>query len=617
MLQVNLQQDSSPSLKPGLKPGLQPKAQSSFSIHGIGVSGGIAIGKAHLVSNAMLEVVHYQLPHKLVEDEIKRFDNAIHTVKKELEAIRSSLSKNAPAELSAFIGTHLMMLADKSLSELPKDIIRKEHCNAEWAIKQQMDDIVAQFEAIEDAYLRERQHDVVQVVERVIKVLLGHPAPENSKLGKAAAKQKQNTVIQENKIILVAHDISPADAIQFKQHNFAAFITDVGGVTSHTAILARSLNIPSIVALQRARDLIDDGELIIVDGSLGVVIVNPSAEILAEYKLRQEQFELEQQKLKRIKTTKAVTMCGMAIELQANIEVPEDVAAVKASGATGIGLYRTEFLFMNKREMPDEEEQFQAYKQVAQAMHGLPVTIRTLDLGADKQMNPDTVSDCANPALGLRAVRLCLSEPAIFHTQLRALLRASHYGNIKILIPMLSTLGELRQTKLFLERAKLSLRKQNIPFNENITLGGMIEVPAAAINAEAFAKELDFLSIGTNDLIQYTLAIDRTDDAVAHLYNPLHPSVLKLISITIKAGLKLGKPVAVCGEMAGDAKLTKLLIGMGLRQLSMHPSNVLSVKQQILHSQMAVLNSNARTILRHTDLEKIEPLIAKFNLNTL
>jgi phosphoenolpyruvate-protein phosphotransferase (PTS system enzyme I) len=581
--------------------------QSSFSIHGIGVSSGIAIGHAHLVSNALLEVVHYQLPHHLIDEEIARFKNAIHTVNKELEILRGSLSKNAPAELSAFISTHLMMLADKSLSEVPVEIIRKEHCNAEWAIKQQMDDIVEQFEKIEDEYLRERKHDVVQVVERVIKVLLGHPSQAPNQ-----GNQKQQ---QESAIILVAHDISPADAIQFKQHHFAAFITDVGGATSHTAILARSLNIPSIVALQRARDLINNGELIIVDGTLGVVIVNPSKEILAEYELRQDQWALEQQKLKRIKSTKAVTMDGTAIDLYANIEGPEDVDAVKASGATGIGLYRTEFLFMNKREMPDEEEQFQAYKKVAEAMHQLPVTIRTLDLGADKQMNPDSISDCANPALGLRAVRLCLAEPQIFHTQLRALLRASHFGNIKILVPMLSTLSELRQTKLLLERAKLSLRKENVPFDENITLGGMIEVPAAAINAEAFAKELDFLSIGTNDLIQYTLAIDRTDDAVAHLYTPLHPSVLKLISITIKAGKKLGKPVSVCGEMAGDAKLTKLLIGMGLRQLSMHPSNVLSVKQQVLHSQLTKLTSNARKILTHTDLEKIEPLVAKFNLH--
>lgn len=579
----------------------------SFSIHGVGVSGGIAIGQAHLVSNALLEVVHYQLPKHLIEDEIARFDSAINTVKLDLEQIRSSLRHNAPAELGAFIGTHLMMLADKSLSEIPKDIIRNEQCNAEWAIKLQMDDIVEQFEQIEDEYLRERKQDVVQVVERVIKELLGHS-------NQLTAEQQASATSQERKRILVAHDISPADAIQFKQHQFAAFITDVGGATSHTAILARSLNTPSIVALQKARDLINDGELIIVDGNQGVVIVNPDKSILTEYKLRQEEWELEQQKLQRIKTTKAVTIDGVSVELFANIEVPEDVIAVKAAGATGIGLYRTEFLFMNRREMPDEEEQFIAYKSVAQAMKGLAVTIRTLDLGADKQMNPDSVVTCANPALGLRAIRLCLSEPQIFHTQLRALLRASYFGDIKILIPMLSTLSELHQTKLMLERAKLSLRKEGIPFNENIALGGMIEVPAAAINAEAFAKELDFLSIGTNDLIQYTLAIDRTDDTVAHLYNPLHPSVLKLILMTIKAGEKLGKSVSVCGEMAGDAKLTKLLIGMGLKQLSMHPSHILSVKQKVINSQMAELKTNAKKILNIVDIDKIEQQIAKYNL---
>jgi len=581
---------------------------TSFSIHGVGVSSGIAIGQAHLVSNALLEVVHYQLPKHLIDDEIKRFNNAISTVKQDLAQIKGSLRKSAPAELTAFISTHLMMLEDKSLSEIPKDIIKNEQCNAEWAIKLQMDDIVDQFEQIEDEYLRERKQDVIQVVERIIKVLLGHQ-------NQLSTEQQTSAIHQERKLILVAHDVSPADAIQFKQHQFAAFITDVGGATSHTAILARSLNIPSIVALQHARDLINDGELIVVDGELGVVIVNPSKEILAEYKLRQEQWELEQQKLQRIKTTKAVTIDGTIIELLANIEVPEDVSAVKASGASGIGLYRTEFLFMNRRDMPDEEEQVAAYKAVAKAMKGAPVTIRTLDLGADKQMNPDTVVNCANPALGLRAIRLCLSEPQIFHTQLRALLRASHFGKIKILIPMLCTLAELRQTKLLLERAKLSLRKEHIPFDENIELGGMIEIPAAAINAEAFADELDFLSIGTNDLIQYTLAIDRTDDAVAHLYNPLHPSVLKLISMTIKAGAKLGKSVSVCGEMAGDVKLTKLLIGMGLRQFSMHPSHILSIKQQVLHSQLSELNTQARKVLGLTDIEKIELVVNKFNLS--
>lgn len=573
----------------------------SFTMHGVAVSSGIAIGHAHLVSHALLEVVHYQVPKHLIDQEIKRFEQAVEKVKQDLDVIRRHLPAGSPAELGAFVNTHLMILADKQLSEDPKRIIREEQCNAEWAIKQQMDDLVLQFEQIEDEYLRERKQDVVQVVERVIKVLLGHPS-------QVAVKE------QESAIILVAHDLSPADAIQFKQHQFAAFITDVGGATSHTAILARSLNIPSIVALQRARDLIRDGELIIVDGNQGVVIANPDKDTLAEYKLRQEQWELEQQKLKRLKLTKAVTLDGTTIELHANIEVPEDVTQAKAAGATGVGLYRTEFLFMNRREMPDEEEQYKAYRRVAEAMKGMPVTIRTLDLGADKQINPDTVRSCANPALGLRAIRLCLSEPHIFHTQLRAILRASHYGKIKILIPMLSNLSELRQAMLLLDRAKISLRNEGIPFDEGIQVGGMIEVPAAALCAEAFAKQLDFLSIGTNDLIQYSLAIDRTDDSVSHLYNPLHPAILQLIEMTIRAGHKLGKPVSVCGEMAGDTKLTRLLLSFGLRQFSMHPSHILAVKRQILQSDLPNLANAARKILGNQDIDRIEPMLHKLNL---
>lgn len=578
---------------------------TSFSMHGVGVSSGIAIGHAHLISHALLEVVHFKIDAPGVAEEIARFERAIAVVKQDLEQLRAQLPKNAPAELSAFINTHLAMLCDKSLSEAPKTIIQHELCNAEWALKQQMDDIVAQFDAIEDAYLRERKQDVVQVVERVIKVLLGR--------NQMPASEKKLQARQERAMILVAHDVSPADAIQFKHHQFAAFITDVGGVTSHTAILARSLNIPSIVALQRARDLINDGELMIVDGAAGVVIVNPDPEVLSEYQLKQNQWQLAQQKLQRIKATKAVTVDGEAIALLANIEVPEDVIGAKASGAVGVGLYRTEFLFMNRSEMPDEQEQFEAYKHVAEAMKGYPVTIRTLDIGADKQLNPDEVVTATNPALGLRAVRYCLAEPHIFHTQFRALLRASHYGQVKILVPMLSTLAELRQTRLLLERAKESLRQQNLPFDEQIQLGGMIEIPAAAINADAFAQELDFLSIGTNDLIQYTLAIDRADDAVAHLYNPLHPAVLRLIQMTIQAAAKFGKSVSVCGEMAGDIKLTRLLVGMGMRQLSMHPAHILSVKSQILQSEANVLAKQARKILSLNDLEKIEPLIKKYN----
>ena len=573
----------------------------SFSVHGVGVSNGIAIGNAHLVSHALLEVVHYQVPEPLIEQEIARFDQAINTVKLDLETVKSQLPSKSPAELAAFINTHLMILNDHALADDPKKIIKNELCNAEWALKQQMESIVEQFDQIEDEYLRERKHDVVQVVERIIKVLLGRPS-------------QVPVLEQEKAIILVAHDISPADAIQFKQHQFAAFVTDVGGATSHTAILARSLNIPSIVALQRARSLICDGELLIVDGTQGVVIVNPDKDTLAEYKLKQEQWQIEQQKLKRIKLNKAVTLDGTAIDLYANIEVPDDVIQVKASGASGIGLYRTEFLFMNRREAPNEEEQFEAYKAVGEAMDGKPVTIRTLDLGADKQMNADTERTCTNPALGLRAIRLCLAEPQMFHIQLRALLRASAFGNIKILIPMLSSLTELRQTLLLIERAKQSLRLQKITFNNEIEVGGMIEIPAAALCAEAFAKELDFLSIGTNDLIQYSLAIDRTDDSVSHLYNPLHPAILQLIEITLKAGQKLGKKVSVCGEMAGDSKLTRLLLGLGLRQFSMHPSHILSVKHQVLQSDLIKLVPAARKILASHDSDKIEPLIQKMNL---
>ncbi len=574
---------------------------SSFSLHGVAVSSGIAIGKAHLISNALLEVAHYELPKSAISSEITRFSNAIRTVKRDLETVRKELPDTLIADVASFINTQIAILLDPSLAEAPKKIIRKELCNAEWAIKLQMDIIVEQFDAITDEYLRERKQDVIQVVERVIKVLLGHP---NAK----PIKHTKNT--GKSGIILVAHDISPADAIQYKQNQFSGFITDVGGATSHTAILARGLNIPSIIALQKAHDLIKEDETIIVDGSQGVVVVNPSKEILREYELKQDQWLLEQQKLSLIKSTKTKTIDGTPIDLLANIESIEGLNGINASGAMGIGLFRTEFLFMNRDEPPSEEEQFQAYKKVVQLMKKKPVTIRTLDLGADKQAQfSNTI--LSNNALGLRALRLCLTEPHIFHTQLRALLRASHYGDLKILIPMITTLAELRQTKIILERAKQSLEEDKIPFNKKVSLGGMIEVPAAAINAIAFARELDFLSIGTNDLTQYTLAVDRTDNTVAHLYNSLHPAVLRLIQITIEAGKKLKKPVAVCGEIAGDTMLTKLLLGMGLRQFSMHPSQLLSVKQQILQSDLNKLTKAANRILKIDDVEKVELQLTK------
>jgi len=571
-----------------------------FSIHGTGVSNGIAIGKAHLISNALLEVVQYDIEIKNISHEIKRFEDAISAVKIELNKIKSQLPSDSPGELSAFIDTHLMILKDKSLSLMPKTIIENEKCNAEWAIKKQMDSVVNQFDQIEDLYLRERRQDVIQVVERVIKILLGHS-------NQAAVKNKEKLTI------LVAHDISPADALHFKNHSYAAFITEGGGITSHTAILSRSLNIPSIVALQNARTLIRDNDLIIVDGAQGVVIVNPTQEIQNYYKTLQDSWGEEQEKLQRIKTKKSITKDGALINLLANIEVPNDILSVNAAGAAGVGLFRTEFLFMNRQDMPDEEEQFQAYKRVAEAMGKRPVTIRTLDSGADKQIALVNKKISPNPALGLRAIRLCLSEPKIFITQLRAILRASQFGNIKILFPMLSSISELRQTKLLLERAKASLRKDKVKFNEKILIGGMIEIPAAAISADIFAQELDFLSIGTNDLIQYALAIDRTDEAVSHLYNPLHPAVLKLIALTIKSAHKYKKSIAICGEMAGEPKLTKLLIGMGVEQLSMHPSHILSVKQQVLNSSIKNMKTSVLRLLKLNEVDKIETLLKKIN----
>jgi len=573
---------------------------TSFSIHGIGVSNGIAIGKAHLISNALLEVVQYDIDIKNVSNEVKRFDDAITSVKAELNKIKSQLPANSPGELGAFVDTHIMILSDKSLSSMPRAIIENDRCNAEWAIKKQMDSVVNQFDQIEDQYLRERKQDVIQVVERVIKILLGHS-------NQIAVKN------QEKLTILVAHDISPADALHFKKHKYAAFITDGGGVTSHTAILSRSLNIPSIVALQNARALIRDNDLIIVDGTQGIVIVNPSLDIQKYYKQLQDLWGNEQEKLQRIKTKKSITKDGSPIHLFANIEVPNDIVSVNASGATGIGLFRTEFLFMNRQDMPDEEEQFLAYKKVAEAMGKKPVTIRTLDSGADKQTALNNKKISPNPALGLRAIRLCLSEPKVFMTQLRAILRASHFGNIKILFPMLSSISELRQTKLILERAKASLRKEKIKFNEKILIGGMIEIPAAAISADIFAQELDFLSIGTNDLIQYALAIDRTDDAVSHLYNPLHPAVLKLIALTVKSAHKYKKSIAICGEMAGEPKLTKLLIGMGIEQLSMHPSHILRVKQQVLSSDIKNMKASVHKLLNLNEVDKIETLLKRIN----
>lgn len=572
----------------------------SFSLHGIGVSGGIAIGYAHIASSARVEVPQYMLEHKYIKEELARFEEAILSTRAELDILRSHIPPNAPAELSAFLDMHLMFLGDPMIAEEPKRLIRETQCNAEWALAQQMDALVARFEEIDDAYLRSRQEDVVQVVQRVLKMLTGHPS------------HLPLDIDFDVERILVAHELSPADMVLFKNVHFAAFITDLGGATSHTAILARSMAMPSVMALHNARGLIRDHDLLIVDGRDGVVIVNPDESVLIEYRLRQNQWRIDTDKLKRLKTSKSSTLDGTPIELMANIELLQDVEAVKTAGAQGVGLFRSEFLFLNRDDLPSEEEQYESYKAVAEALNGKPVTIRTLDLGADKQAPwGHTVAD--NPALGLRAIRLCLAEPGLFHTQLRAILRASSHGQIRMLIPMLVSFPELKQTLQRIHEARESLKADGLKFDEQLPIGGMIEVPAAALSAGYFAEKLDFLSIGTNDLIQYTLAIDRSDDSVAHLYDPLHPAVLHLIQHTIRAGTKLGKPVSVCGEMAGDPLLTRLLLALGLRSFSMQPASLLQVKQQILKCHLEDLVPLAQRLLKNTDPDKTAALLDRLN----
>ncbi len=575
----------------------------NFVLHGHAVATGITIGYAHLVSTARLEVGHYEVPPEDVESEVERFDVALRRAGAELEGLKTQIPAGAPAEFGAFLDLHRMILDDASLSQAPRELIRSRRCNAEWALVQQMEKLTDRFEQIDDPYLRERKADVQQAVERVLKALMGgQTIPEAA-------------FTEEEKLIVVAHDLSPADMILFKRHHFGGFVTDVGGVTSHTAIVARSLGIPALVGLHHARQAISEGELLIVDGVQGVLVVNPDPLVLAEYRLRQSQIGLERQKLKRLKSTPAATLDGTPVELYANIELPQDMAEVIAVGADGVGLFRTEFLFLNRKDLPGEEEQFEAYRQVASAMKGRPVVLRTLDVGADKAINGEGLESHTkpNPAMGLRAIRFCLSEPQMFLTQLRAILRASNYGKVRVLLPMVAHVHEIDQTLSLIKQAKQQLDERGQPYDPAVEVGGMIEIPAAALALPIFMRKLNFLSIGTNDLIQYTLAIDRTDDAVAHLYDPLHPAVLSLVASTIQTATRGGMPVAVCGEMAGDLQLTRLLLGLGLRNFSMHPSQLLAIKERILRTNLAEVQTLAQRVLRASDPAKTRDFLERLN----
>ncbi|MBR8183043.1 phosphoenolpyruvate--protein phosphotransferase [Burkholderia ambifaria] len=577
----------------------------SFTLHGIPVSRGIAIGRAYLIAPAALDVAHYLIEANQIDAEVERFRTAREVVHRELNALRADLTDDTPSEVGAFIDVHMMILSDAMLVQETIDLVRTRRYNVEWALTEQLELLTRHFDDIEDEYLRERKADIEQVVERVLKALAGAPSASQA-LDRAAARG-------QNEMIVVAHDIAPADMMQFKSQSFQAFVTDLGGRTSHTAIVARSLGIPAAVGVQHASALIRQDDLIIVDGDQGIVIVDPAPIVLEEYSYRQSEKLLEQRKLQRLKFSPTQTLCGTKIDLYANIELPDDAKAAVEAGAVGVGLFRSEFLFMHQKEMPEEEEQFAAYKRAVEWMKGMPVTIRTIDVGADKPLEAldEGYETAPNPALGLRAIRWSLSEPQMFLTQLRAILRASAFGQVKILIPMLAHAQEIDQTLDLIREAKRQLDDAGLAYDPNVRIGAMIEIPAAAIALPLFLKRFDFLSIGTNDLIQYTLAIDRADNAVAHLYDPLHPAVLHLISYTLREAKRAGVSVSVCGEMAGDPTLTRLLLGMGLTEFSMHPSQLLVVKQEILRAHLKALEKPTADVLAAFEPEEVQAALKR------
>ncbi|MBU3586627.1 phosphoenolpyruvate--protein phosphotransferase [Polynucleobacter sp. 78F-HAINBA] len=572
----------------------------TFALHGIAVSKGIAIGKAVLISRAALEVSHHLIEAGKEEAEAQKLLDAFEQVRLELAQLRQGLPKDAPQEMAAFLDVHGMILADPALAEKPIKLIRTQRLNAAWALTTELNDLLEQFADIEDAYLKERANDIRQVAERVIKAL---NAQKKDPLHDADFLPASDIGIES---IIVAHDIAPHDMLRFKEHAFTGFVTDLGGKTSHTAIVARSMEIPAVVGVRHASEMIRHGDWLILDGEHGVVVVAPDEQLLAEYRKLQAQALKEARKLKQLKHAKTETADRVEIELFANIELPEDAIQAVKLGAVGVGLFRSEFLFMDRKQaLPDEEQQYQEYRRVVDLMHGLPVNIRTIDVGADKALGGGgDVSQTGASPLGLRAIRWSLTEPEIFLTQLRAILRASAHGQARIMIPMLAHAKEIDETFRLIEKAKQQLHQRGKAFNPNIQVGAMIEIPAAALMLPLFINRFDFLSIGTNDLIQYTLAIDRADHAVAHLYDPLHPAILNLLASIIDQAKRADVPVAVCGEMAGDPALTKLLLALGLTDFSMHFSQLLLVKREILKANVGLLKARVPRVLRAYEPEE-------------
>ena len=580
----------------------------TFSVPGLAVARGIAIGRAVLVGASRVEVAHYFIEAHQIESEIDRVRRGRNAVVDELQRLQEEMPQDAPHELAALLDVHLMLLQDEMLTSGVKHWITERLYNAEWALTTQLEVIGRQFDEMEDDYLRERKADLEQVVERILRHMRGVASPvappPSAPRRQAEAGAEAEFLLggaADAPLVLVAHDLSPADMLQFKQSVFAGFVTDVGGKTSHTAIVARSMDIPAVVGARSASQLVRQDDWVIIDGDAGVVIVDPTPIILAEYGFRQRQITLERERLMRLRHTPAVTLDAQAIELLANIEQPGDAGAALRAGAAGVGLFRSEFLFMGRSgRLPDEEEQYRAYREAVEGMQGLPVTIRTVDVGADKPLDKGHKDSSLNPALGLRAIRWSLADPAMFRTQLRAVLRAAAHGPVRLLFPMLAHVSEIRQTLAQVDLARAELDARGAAYGA-VQLGAMIEVPAAALMVRQFLRYFDFLSIGTNDLIQYALAIDRADEAVAHLYDPLHPAVLRLVADVIAEGARQGRSVSVCGEMAGDVAMTRLLLGLGLRSFSMQPAQILAVKQEVLRADARKLGEWAQQLLDADD----------------
>ncbi len=576
-----------------------------FSLHGIGVSRGYAIGRTYLLQRNQPEITEYVIPDAIIEDEVQRFLNSLALAQKQLREIRLRIPATSSSDATAFIDTHLLMLEDPSLTEAPIQMIRTRKCNAEWALKIQRDALIEIFENMDDPYLRTRKDDVDHVVRRVQRILVSEdPAYLNDPdYAELVASRLEGRIV-------VADDLTPADTILMQHQGVLAFVTEYGGPLSHTAILARSLGIPAVVGARNARAYLGHDEPVIVDGRQGVVLVGLDERILRYYRHKQQEERREQRELSKLKGQPAITRDGVTIALHANIELPEDAIAVREVAADGVGLYRTEFLFMNRADTPDEEEHLASYLHVIKTLEGSPITIRTADLGADKQVDGGRGGPvCTNPALGLRAIRLCLKDLAMFRPQLRAILRASAFGPVRMMIPMLCSVQEVFQVLRLVAETKQELRDRGLAFDERLPVGGMIEIPAAAVCADQFARYLDFLSIGTNDLIQYTLAIDRVDDEINYLYDPLHPAVLTLIRNTIRAGQKAEIPVSLCGEMAGDPRYTRLLLGLGLTEFSMHPTGLLEIKRAVQDSHVGELTETVRRLLRTVDAEKYAEIL--------